>query len=193
MVGRHRDGDLTNNRVDNLFWGKPPVCGGSPNTVLTAAIVREVKAIHDGTGAGATKIVRELELDPGVVHAVGQVLRGRTWRHVTGWSPRRVPRPPRPCRGDGQKATVGPPKPKKEKTPQTKKVLLNETLVRAIVALDAAKFTPGDIAEMLGLGRNRCSVVGFVLGGNCWNHVTGLPRPRKLQSVTIFDNAPDAC
>lgn len=96
----HIDGDPGNNRLSNLRWGTPKENGEdmvrhgvSPRgerhglAKLTEGMVRAIMAERDRSGAGARSIAALLGLPAAMRGAVGGVIRGQTWNHVTGLPP----------------------------------------------------------------------------------------------------------
>lgn len=88
----HRNGDRSDNRLENLRWvtskenqddrrkhGTLPFGERHAGTKIDAAIVRDIRASHAG-GAPMRSIASRIGIDPSTVR---QVVTRKTWNHVT--------------------------------------------------------------------------------------------------------------
>jgi hypothetical protein len=166
MECRHKDGDPGNNRLDNLCWGTPrenyedavrhgtDLKGEEQNgSVLTEADVLEAVAMSRA-GERIVAIARRFEVTP---PAIGKILSGENWRHVTnvaGLPPRR-----------GRKGEAG-----------GRAVLKDADVLEALAMHRAGKRTV-DIARWFHVSE---PAIRWILNGWNWGHVTGLARrPRR--------------
>lgn len=91
FVCRHRDGDSTNNRLENLTWGTPkqneadkkihgtqPMGDGHYKSKLTAAKVKELRRRH-ASGERVCSLAREAGVTSS---AISMAISGRSWAHV---------------------------------------------------------------------------------------------------------------
>lgn len=90
---RHLDGDPSNNCLDNLAWGTPKSNQGDRvrhgtsnrgernwNTILTTAVVRQLRTEYAAGGIGYRKLATKFGLHP--VH-VRKVVKRLIWKHVS--------------------------------------------------------------------------------------------------------------
>jgi len=153
MMPKHRDGDIYNNAVTNLYWGERT--WGSPGTrpgsdalarPLTRQQARRVWRLHSQKGLDASEIAKRL----GIKNAgpIQQLLKGLSWNDVTGL----------PRLDTGRKNAV-----------------LNEKLVKEVMRLHTEeRLTPREIALKLGLGVQRTMLIKGVVKGKIWSATTGL-------------------
>lgn len=106
MEGCHWDGNKNSNALSNLRWGTPesnyadrirhgtaldhPTGENGYTAKLTNFQATEALRLHRAEGLGAVRIVRRLGLPENMHGAIGAVLNGRAWSHLTG-----IPKPPR--------------------------------------------------------------------------------------------------
>lgn len=88
QVGHHIDGDIRNNHAENLTWLSNVEHLRIHIARLTAAQVREVVRLREAD-LSTTEISRQLGIER---HSVNDILRGQSWRDVTGIRKRSIAR-----------------------------------------------------------------------------------------------------